>query len=90
MFSEIFASVVLAEYGKIALLDWFDDKIKLVVRDIFDKSKYYEAFELDFSPIANPINALQDITFLDKDTVEISYLSGNEFNKKTVILQLNY
>ena len=87
VFSDIFLSPMAEEYGCVVYLDVINDTIKLVVRDIFDKSMLYKEFEIDFSPTANPIDALKHIEFIDKNTLTIKYLSGTEYIEKTAIVR---
>jgi hypothetical protein len=89
VFSEIFESVKSAEYGKVVYMDSLNNKFKLIVRDIFDKLVYYNEFELDFSPIANPSDVLLDVKFLNENTLQVSYLSGDEYDEKTTIIKLD-
>ena len=89
LFSEMFESPALVAYGDVVHMILSDGFLMLVIRDIFDESKYREEFELDFSPVANPADALISVEFLDEDTLMISYLSGASYDEQTTILQLN-
>ena len=88
IFSEVFFSPVISKYGLVVFGDFSCNKNRLIVRDIFDKSKYYQEFELDFSPIANPTDALQHVEFVDEDTLSVIYISSEEYIDKTAILKL--
>ena len=89
IFSELFFSVVSEGQGNIIHMTVLDDTIRLVVRDIFDKSKLYKEFELDFSPVANPVDAIISVDFLDENVFEISYLSGEDYIAKTRVFEIN-
>ena len=88
LFSKTFESPAIAEYGKIVYMVLLDDQIKLAVSDIFDSAEYYKEFELDFSPVANPIDALKEVKFVDEFNLQVLYLSGNDYEEKTVNLTL--
>ena len=88
MFSQVYASPILSDYGKVVYPILSDSNIKLVVSDIFDHSAFYKEFDLDFSPSANPADALRDAEFLDENTLRIVYLSGSEYEEESVILYL--
>ena len=89
LFSEVFESPALAAYGNVVYMTFSDGLFRLVIRDIYDESKYHEEFELDISPVANPADALINAEFLDEDVLLISYLSGAGYDEQTTILQLN-
>ena len=62
---------------------WFDGKI--VVQDIFDKSRYYKEIELKASDAAFPIVFAQ---FLSADTIQIRYMTGYDYEEKTETFRL--
>ena len=89
LFSEVFESPAIEKYGKVVFINISEDKPILIVRDIFNKTEYFEEFVVDFSPVANPVDALKNVEFLDENTLKISYLSGNGYDEQTTTLQLN-
>ena len=88
IFSEMFESPITIQRDKIAYIKIFDNTYKLIVRNIFDKSKYYKEFNLDLSPVANPIDALVHLEYLNGDRLQITYLSGKDYVEKNSIFQL--
>ena len=92
VFSEVFQTVFLTEYGKIVYIGRIEDEFRLVVRDIFDKSEFYKEFELDFAPLATPFELFRHGEFLDENTLKISYMSESRtdtwYEEKEVILEL--
>lgn len=62
---------------------WYDGKI--IVQDIFDKSKYYEEIELKVSDAAFPIVFAR---FLSSDTIQVRYMAGNDYEEKTKTFHL--
>lgn len=55
----------------------------LVVRDIFDSSKKYIEFDMNFSSMAVPSFAIKNIKLIDENTMEITYFSGENETEKT-------
>jgi len=88
IFSEMFESPITIQRDKIAYIKIFDNTYKLIVRNIFDKSKYYKEFNIDLSPVANPIDALVHLEYLNGDRLQITYLSGKDYVEKNSIFQL--
>ena len=75
IFSDVFYSVFNRYENNIVYMVFKDNNYKVIVRDIFDSSKYY--FEiLDFQyNIANVIDPFVDIEFLDSGKqIKITYL----------------
>jgi hypothetical protein len=89
LFSEIFETPFTAEHGMVVYVDISEGDFKLIVRDIFDISEFYKEFEMDFSPVANSPDAVRHVEFLDRNTLQVSYLSGVEYSEKMVTLRLN-
>ena len=89
IFSEAFESVASSGYGKILYMDISNDTLKLVIRDIFCESLFYSEFDLDFSPTANPADALKKAEFINEKTIMLTYIAGSEYVEKELILQLN-
>lgn len=87
--SQIYDNPSLVESGKIVYMTYEDDKIKLIISDLFDKSKFYKEYNRDFSPVAAPYNALVDAKFIDSSKLQITYLSGSDRKQVTEIINLN-
>lgn len=83
--SEVYISPIAAKYGRVAFLDYRGKDEVLIVKNIFDED-YYEEFFLDFSSMVTPVNNAE---FLDKNTLYISYLSGEGHEEKDKKLKLN-
>ncbi len=74
-------------------LDIMDNKIiiyngkkgEIIVQDIFDKSKYYEEIELKSSDAVFPIVFAR---FLSTDTIQVRYMTGNDYEEKTKTFRL--
>jgi len=90
LISEVFNNPILVTYELIGLLRWDDaSTLTLFVRNIFDKDTYYKEFTLEsFAAVANPMDAIVKVEYLDNSTLEITYLSGENFDKKVVTLEL--
>ena len=63
-FSESYESPLVAEYGKIAYLDWSvtAGEAVLVVEDLFEENGYHEEYYLDIPKV---VSAVTDAIFLD-------------------------
>ena len=89
IFSGIFESPIVVQNGMVAYMIILDNTYKLIFRNIFDKSKYCKEFSLnDFSPVANPVDGLLKVRFVDESTLEVIYLSGDAYVEKTAILYI--
>ena len=88
LFSVIFESPLLIENELVAYMSLSDGIIKFVVQNIFDTGIYYNEFLLDFSPVANPKDALIHMDYLDNNRLKITYLSGENYTNKSCIIQL--
>ena len=68
----------------------FVESNKVIVRDIFDETKYYKEFIIDsdsFSKVAEPII---NITFVQNgNAIEVTCLSGDDYKEITEIFTLN-
>ena len=74
--------IAFAEY------DYNTKTTYLVIRDIFDLNVLYQAFLLDDSaPVANPSDLITSASFLDSSHLQITYLVGNDYQKKTIVLE---
>lgn len=86
--SQIYENPGLIDDGKIVYMVFENNKIKLIVRDLFDKSKLYKEYERDFSPVAAAYNDLIKAEFIDSNKLQVTYLSGENFIEVTEILDL--
>lgn len=86
-FSETYESPVIAEIDKIAYLDrWHKNGFTLIVSDIFNENKFYKEFEFDNCFVA--ASPITDAEFLDDNTLSVTYLSGEYYEDKSVVLDL--
>ena len=86
-FSDQYESPIICEYEKIVYFDYNKNPFTLVVRNIYDTNKYLKEFILeDISLAVSPIIKAE---FLDENTLNIVYMSGQEFKEKAVVLNLN-
>ena len=86
-FSDQYESPIICEYEKIVYLDYNKNPFTLVVRNIYDTNKFLKEFILeDISLAVSPIIKAE---FLDENTLNIVYMSGQEFKEKAVLLNLN-
>ncbi len=79
----------------ISILNQSDDKViyceagKIVIRDIFDKTKYYQEisdFKEEFSEVAVPFITTKFVN--GEKSIEVTYLSGLDFEEVTEIIKL--
>lgn len=65
------------------------DKSTIIVRDIFDKTKYYQefsGFQEEFSEVAFPYT---DVKFVNgAKSIKVSYLSGIDYKEITEIIEI--
>lgn len=86
-FSEQYESPIITQYNKIVYLDHNKNPFTLVVSNIYDKKNFLKEFELeDISFVVSPITKAE---FLDEYTLRIAYISGERYEERTVILNLN-
>lgn len=58
----------------------------IVVQDIFDKSKFYKEYGVNFS--SDEFYPLKNIKFINDDTIEITYVSNeNSIESKIILLR---
>ena len=86
VFSEVFDSPLLHDGSTIVLIQSTDNQYYLVFRDIFSAESFYTTVLIDASPVANPYDAVGEITFLDEETIVITYLTGSEYDEKTEVI----
>ena len=87
--SPIYENPTLIDNEKIMYMTFENNKIKLIVRDLFDELKLYRKYERDFSPVATAHNDLINAKFIDVNKLQITYLSGKDFIEVTEILNLD-
>lgn len=85
-FSEIFQTPFAIHDNKVV---YMKDSETLIVRDAFDKLKYNKEFRLDFSSSAVPATLITKVKFIDDNELEVTYLSGEDYNEITEILLLD-
>lgn len=79
----------LIGYGKVIYMTFVGQGVQLVVRDIFDESVFYQSYSRDFSQTGVLADALISAKFLDENTLQVSYLLGENFEEVQEILILN-
>ena len=86
-FSDRYESPIICKYEKVDYLDYNKNPFTLVVRNIYETNKFLKEFILeDISLAVSPIIKAE---FLDENTLNIVYMSGQEFKEKSVVLNLN-
>lgn len=88
-FSDGYEEPIAVSKDKVAYMMLVKDKIKLVVRDIFDKNKYYQEFALDFALSPFPGDVLDEAEFLSAKELKVSYFAGDDYEERTKVLSLN-
>lgn len=85
VFSRIFQSIYDQWDSKVAYVE----AKKVIVRDIFDKTEYYQeisSFKNTFSEVAEPITNIKFVN--DGTSIEVSYLTGLDYKEVTEIRQV--
>lgn len=60
----------------------------LVIRDMFDLSVLYQAFSLeDSASVVNPSDLVTAVSFLDNSHLQVTYLTKEDFQSKTIVLE---
>ena len=62
-----------------------NDKFKLVICNVFDKTEYYKTFDRDFSPIAT--SPIKTAKFISDNQIEVTYFIGK--NYKVITEKIN-
>ena len=89
LISQLYTNPQLVENGKIVYMTRNENyEIVLVVSDLFDSSKYFRAFERDFSPIAVPYYALHEAEFIDENNLKVTYITGTDYRRVTEVINL--
>lgn len=85
-FSDQYESPIICEYEKIVYLDYNKNPFTLVVRNIYDTNKFLKEFILeDISLAVSPIIKAE---FLNENTLNIVYMTGQEFKEKSLVIDL--
>lgn len=77
--SPVYENPELVLDGKIVYMTLDEGKLRLVVRDIFDETAFCRVYDRDFSKTAVPADALTSAVFIDENTLQVTYLSGENF-----------
>ena len=88
LFSELYDSPIAVGYGNVVYMEWLNSSLRLVTTNIFDNLAFYKEFELDFAPTAIPTNVVIRAEFIDETTLSIIYLHGENYEEKSLILNL--
>ena len=88
--SELFENPIIMDYDKIVYASIKKGKLILVVQDLFNNSYLYKEFELNFSPVAIPEDAIINAQFIENGKkLRLKYLSGDDYVEKTEDLNLD-
>ena len=83
--SDTYNNPILIKNGKIIIVQ----NDKLIVSDLFNKSKYYQEIVRDFSKTAVPSNSIISADFTNTKSLSISYLKGNDMIETQEVIELN-
>ena len=79
MFSEVFYNIFDQNNGLIV----YSDQYKVVIRDIFDKTKYYKEFSNFQYEFSDTVEPFVDIEFSNQGrNIKVTYLSGIYYQEK--------
>ena len=85
VFSRVFYGIYDQSNGRVA----YDGMDKLIVRDIFDKTSYYQEISSFKEPLSNATDPITDVKFTNNGaSVEVTYLSGADYKKVTETINL--
>lgn len=87
--ADVFSRVFLCIYDQWDTMVAYGVVDKVIVRDIFDKTKYYQeisSFLEPFSEVAEPITKAEFIN--DGTMIKVTYLSGSEYREITETIDL--
>lgn len=86
--SPVYENPELVQDGKIVYMTLHQNEMQLVVRDIFDETVFYRVYDRDFSKTAVPADALTSAVFTDENTLQVTYLSGENLKevRETLVL----
>lgn len=85
-FSEVFESP-LATSGNLVV--YVKTPNVLIIRDIFDKTKYFKEVTLDLADTAVPTAVISKIEFVEDGKLNVTYLSEEEYIEKTVTIEIS-
>ena len=90
--SPVYENPELMQDGKIVYMALDEGTPQLVVQDIFDKTVFCRVYDRDFSKTAVPADALTSAAFTDENTLQVTYLSGGDFEtvEETIRLQESF
>jgi len=83
--SDTYNNPILIKNGKVVIFQ----NDKLIVSDLFNKSKYYREFVRDFSKTAVPSNSILSADFTNTKSLSISYLKGKDMVETQEVIELN-
>lgn len=86
--SPVYENPELVQGGKIVYMTLDEGKLQLVVRDIFDENTFCRVYDRDFSKTAVPADALTSAVFTSENTLQVTYLSGENFESIEETLHL--
>lgn len=86
--SPVYENPELVQDGKIVYMTLDEGKLRLVVRDIFDETVFCRVYDRDFSKTAVPADVLTSAVFTDENTLQVTYLSGENFEAVEETLRL--
>ncbi|WP_167956844.1 hypothetical protein [Anaerosporobacter faecicola] len=92
-FYDIDKNIVSQEYNLLVLVT--EDKViyienrKMIIRDIFDKAKYYKEIKRNFTRTAEPTEAIYKIEFISDHELELHYFSGDNYHRIKEIIDLD-
>ncbi len=89
LFSDTYQCPLAIRDYVVAYVEYSDDfvEVNLVVRDIFDESKYYREFSLD--DVSSAVNPVNEVKFIGNKEMEVTYLTGEDCKTKTEVIQLD-
>ena len=86
--SPVYENPELVQGGKIVYMTLNEGAPQLVVRDIFDETVFYRTYDRNFSKTAVPADALISAVFTDTNTLQVTYLLGENFEEVEETLRL--
>ena len=89
MFSDYFQSPFLLTDTTIAYFFPYENTHKLIVQDIFYKDIFYQEFFFDDLLVANALDVVESIEYLENGRIIVKYRVGENFTElRTKVLQL--
>ncbi|MCL2152662.1 MAG: hypothetical protein FWH57_06875 [Oscillospiraceae bacterium] len=86
VFSEILYCIHDQFNGKVALVK--SDKV--IIRDIFSESKYYQEITTFNEPFSKMIDPIDSVSFIDDgESIEVIYFTGDNYQEVTEIFKLD-